>query len=75
MSKDGTPVLHLYIVFILACIVYGCIKTNNHINSLEGLIETQSEAIDAQQIENQYLQNQIKYYTAPQPLYKGNNQL
>tara|TARA_B110000495_G_scaffold96365_1_gene83383 strand:- start:1529 stop:1756 length:228 start_codon:yes stop_codon:yes gene_type:complete len=75
MSKDGTPVLHLYIVFVLACIIYGCIKTNSYISSLEDLIETQNEAIKAQQIENQYLQNQINYYTAPQPLYRGNNKL
>lgn len=67
MTKRGDPVLHIYILFIVSCLVYGGWTLKKYVNDLEDTVELQLKAIEAQQKENNVLKEYIRVYTPMRP--------
>lgn len=59
MSARGEPVLHIYLIFIACCLVYGCWTVYKYIEYLEDTIEKQDEAIQMQAIESETMKQYI----------------
>jgi hypothetical protein len=49
--SKGEPVMHMYIIFIVACFAYGAWSLYKHVNYLEDTVILQQDAIDKKTIE------------------------
>ena len=47
----GEPVIHMYIIFIVACLAYGAWSLYKHVEYLEETIRLQDEAIEKKSTE------------------------
>jgi len=65
MDPTGRPVVHLYIIFIVGCFLYGGWGVYKHIKYLEDTVDLQSQAITSKELETyhlrQYIANQQQY--------------
>lgn len=60
MSKKGEPVMHIYIIFIACCLIYGAHSLYKYVEYLEETIEEQNHAIELKNQETMVMKMYIE---------------
>lgn len=75
MSARGEPVLHVYLIFIACCLIYGSWSLYKYVVYLEDTVEQQNEAIQMQRIESETLKQYInRMHQIQSPTYQNQYQ-